>query len=370
MRKYFSVGYRLDRPFLTLDADQDNLLDVDELKIGTDIHKSDTDGDGFSDYIELALGHDPLSKEETPSFNQIYQSLPTKALYVETAAEMSEAKLREVVFTGQKSEFIDLTKHYLGHSNQEVRYEFLNLPKDWRKVPPVYPVQVLATYKDGSKAPVFHVNVRIAENANNQMADYPDIEVVPLTVYQGDTIDLLAQISSMDEVQHSQVIQNVGSQTAGTYTGKVEIHFTDGSAKVVEVPVIVKAKIPASDVCPIPQLQTPTIELLQGEMVNYQKGFEDFPTGAKLEIISPIDTSQTGEQTAKVKVIFENGMSRVVHLDIVVLAKAENHQETENTSAANEEIEEQESNLPEENVASDSSEMDEKNRKTNTRESR
>ena len=360
MRKYFSVGYRLDRPFLTLDADQDNLLDVDELKIGTDIHKSDTDGDGFSDYIELALGHDPLSKEETPSFNQIYQSLPTKALYVETAAEMSEAKLREVVFTGQKSEFIDFTKHYLGHSNQEVRYEFLNLPKDWRKVPPVYPVQVLATYKDGSKAPVFHVNVRIAENANNQMADYLDIEVVPLTVYQGDTIDLLAQISSMDEVQHSQVIQNVGSQTAGTYTGKVEIHFTDGSAKVVEVPVIVKAKIPASDVRPIPQLQTPTIELLQGEMVNYQKGFEDFPTGAKLEIISPIDTSQTGEQTAKAKVIFENGMSRVVHLDIVVLAKAENHQETENTSAANEEIEEQESNLPEENVASDSSEMDEK----------
>lgn len=203
LRKYFSVGYRLDRPFLTLDADQDNLLDVDELKIGTDIHKLDTDGDGFSDYIELALGHDPLLKEDTPSFNQIYQSLPMKALYVETAAEMSEAKLREVVFTGQKSEFIDLTKHYPSHSNQEVRYEFLNIPNDWRKVPPVYPVQVLATYKDGSQAPVFHVNVRIAENANNQMADYLDVEVVPLTVYQGDNIDLLAQISPMDEVQHS-----------------------------------------------------------------------------------------------------------------------------------------------------------------------
>lgn len=360
LRKYFSVGYRLDRTFLTLDADQDNLLDVDELKIGTDIHKLDTDGDGFSDYIELALGHDPLLKEDTPSFNQIYQSLPMKALYVETAAEMSEAKLREVVFTGQKSEFIDLTKHYPSHSNQEVCYEFLNIPNDWRKVQPVYPVQVLATYKDGSQAPVFYVNVRIAENANNQMADYLDVEVVPLTVYQGDNIDLLAQISPMDEVQHSQVIQNMGSQTAGTYTGKVEIHFTDGSTKVVEVPVIVKAKIPASDIRLIPQLQTHAIELLQGEMVNYQKGFEDFPIGAKLEIISPIDTSQTGEQTAEVKVIFENGMSRVVYLDVVVFAKAENHQETENTSATNEEIKEQESNLPEENVASDSSEMDEK----------
>lgn len=308
----------------------------------------------------MALGHDPLLKEDTPSFNQIYQSLPMKALYVETAAEMSEAKLREVVFTGQKSEFIDLTKHYPSHSNQEVRYEFLNILNDWRKVPPVYPVQVLATYKDGSQVPVFHVNVRIAENANNQMADYLDVEVVPLTVYQGDNIDLLAQISPMDEVQHSQVIQNVGSQTAGTYTGKVEIHFTDGSTKVVEVPVIVKAKIPASDIRLIPQLQTHAIELLQGEMVNYQKGFEDFPIGAKLEIISPIDTSQTGEQTAKVKVIFENGMSRVVYLDVVVFAKAENHQETENTSATNEEIKEQESNLPEENVISDSSEMDEK----------
>ena len=127
-----------------------------------------------------------------------------------------------------------------------------------------------------------------------------------------------------------------------------------------EVPVIVKAKIPASDIRLIPQLQTHAIELLQGEMVNYQKGFEDFPIGAKLEIISPIDTSQTGEQTAEVKVIFENGMSRVVYLDVVVFAKAENHQETENTSATNEEIKEQESNLPEENVASDSSEMDEK----------
>ncbi|MHA2059084.1 MAG: hypothetical protein ACW979_15805, partial [Candidatus Thorarchaeota archaeon] len=48
--------------FLNPDSDMDGLLDGDEYYIyGTDPGDMDTDGDGYSDGLEVALGLDPLS---------------------------------------------------------------------------------------------------------------------------------------------------------------------------------------------------------------------------------------------------------------------------------------------------------------------
>lgn len=44
----------------TLDSDMDGLCDVTEIARGTDPSRSDTDGDGFSDRIEIQLGFDAL----------------------------------------------------------------------------------------------------------------------------------------------------------------------------------------------------------------------------------------------------------------------------------------------------------------------
>lgn len=42
------------------DTDQDGLPDADELIRGTDIKKADTDGDGFTDGVEVRGGYNPL----------------------------------------------------------------------------------------------------------------------------------------------------------------------------------------------------------------------------------------------------------------------------------------------------------------------
>ena len=45
------------------DYDKDGLSDKDELRFHTSLINSDTDGDGFSDYEEIKAGYDPLSKD-------------------------------------------------------------------------------------------------------------------------------------------------------------------------------------------------------------------------------------------------------------------------------------------------------------------
>ncbi len=44
-----------------LDSDSDGLTDIEEATYGTDINDPDTDGDGYSDKVEIDTGHDPLS---------------------------------------------------------------------------------------------------------------------------------------------------------------------------------------------------------------------------------------------------------------------------------------------------------------------
>ena len=54
-------GLQIDR-----DADADNLADIHELKLGTDLNNPDTDGDGITDGTEVAIGKNPLKKEPPP----------------------------------------------------------------------------------------------------------------------------------------------------------------------------------------------------------------------------------------------------------------------------------------------------------------
>ena len=46
-----------------LDGDQDGLTKEQEFRLGTNVANPDTDGDGFSDYIEIRYGYSPLTNE-------------------------------------------------------------------------------------------------------------------------------------------------------------------------------------------------------------------------------------------------------------------------------------------------------------------
>lgn len=255
-RKYFSVGYRLDKPFLTLDSDGDKILDVDELHIGTDISKVDSDGDGYWDYIELLMGSDPLSRTSYPSFNQLYTALRTKNLVVQHPSEVTEAALLALVFAGPRQELQNLTSQFPKHSNEEVTYQFLNLPKDWSKLPAFYDLQVQATYKDGSKSDVFPLRVIIHDNVKNKMADYEQLAIQNWTGYEGDKFDLLAQIGDNTNVKSKEIVRAVSTDKAGEFIGKVKVTFTDGSSRVEEILVTVKKR------------ETPNIPSLQAVVIN------------------------------------------------------------------------------------------------------
>lgn len=50
-------------PLHELDTDEDGLLDINEVKYGTDPQNADTDGDGYTDGSEVDGGYDPLNPE-------------------------------------------------------------------------------------------------------------------------------------------------------------------------------------------------------------------------------------------------------------------------------------------------------------------
>ena len=59
------------------DSDQDGLTDEEEAMLGSFADRSDTDGDGFSDGVELGYGTDPLNKSSRPGV--VDQAAPSSA---------------------------------------------------------------------------------------------------------------------------------------------------------------------------------------------------------------------------------------------------------------------------------------------------
>lgn len=56
------------------DDDKDNLLNIDELRFGTDPKDVDTDGDGYCDFYELINGMDPKVPEKKILDESVVQS--------------------------------------------------------------------------------------------------------------------------------------------------------------------------------------------------------------------------------------------------------------------------------------------------------
>lgn len=319
LRKYFSTGYRLDRPYLSLDSDGDQLLDVDELKVGTDYRKMDSDGDGFGDYIELANQSNANNPTSVPSYTQLYRTLPTKDLFVKSISEVTPERLRETVYTSLKPEYYNLTKQIVQLSNEEVRYEFSEIPDSSDKRP-TFPLTVQATYKDGSRPAPFTVNVRVEQNKENKLADYTPIATQPITIYQNDDLDLLKAIDDTSEIKTKEVLQGVDNTQAGQFSGKVRVIFTDDSVKIVDVPVTIKHKIPILTVQPIQTVTVTPIEVVQGENIDYNQALT-LSFDESYQVIEDVTTENVGNYTAKLKVIFSDKSSRVITVPVHVKRK-------------------------------------------------
>lgn len=64
----------------SLDSDQDGLSDAWEIRLGTDLLKTDTDGDGHGDYQEVLSGYDPKTNSNQKISKAINVDIKTQTL--------------------------------------------------------------------------------------------------------------------------------------------------------------------------------------------------------------------------------------------------------------------------------------------------
>lgn len=64
----------------TLDTDGDGLLDIHEVKFGTDPNNKDTDGDTFEDGLEILMAYSPTSTEPIQLEKSIFIKLKTQTM--------------------------------------------------------------------------------------------------------------------------------------------------------------------------------------------------------------------------------------------------------------------------------------------------
>ncbi|MEQ7162606.1 Rib/alpha-like domain-containing protein, partial [Enterococcus gallinarum] len=104
------------------------------------------------------------------------------------------------------------------------------------------------------------------------------------------------------------------------------VTFPDGSSTTVKVPVTVKDKVDWVEIKPIPTIEPEQImpeEVHKGEGVDLTDNILNLPEGSKVEVVTPVDTTQVGERTGEVKVTFPDGSSTTVKVPVTVKDKVD-----------------------------------------------
>ncbi|MDI6928374.1 Rib/alpha-like domain-containing protein [Enterococcus faecalis] len=209
----------------------------------------------------------------------------------------------------------------------------LNLPEG-SKVEVVTPVdttqvgehtgEVKVTFPDGSSTTV-KVPVTVKDKVDwveiNPIPTIDPEQIVPEEVHKGEEADLTDNILNLPEGSKVEVVTPVDTTQVGEHTGEVKVTFPDGSSTTVKVPVTVKDKVDWVEINPIPTIDPEQIvpeEVHKGEEADLTDNILNLPEGSKVEVVTPVDTTQVGEHTGEVKVTFPDGSSVVVKIPIIV----------------------------------------------------
>lgn len=63
-----------------------------------------------------------------------------------------------------------------------------------------------------------------------------------------------------------------------------------------------------------------TIEVEEGEEIDYKEAVTNLPQDAKLDVITPVDTKETGEKTTSAKITFADGSVKEIQIKVNVKA--------------------------------------------------
>ncbi|WP_185079680.1 Rib/alpha-like domain-containing protein [Enterococcus gallinarum] len=195
--------------------------------------------------------------------------------------------------------------------------------------PGEYEGTIEVTYPDGSSTTV-KVPVTVKDKVDwVEIKPIPTIEpeqIMPEEVHKGEGVDLTDNILNLPEGSKVEVVTPVDTTQVGEHKGEVKVTFPDGSSTTVKVPVIVKDKVDWVEIKPIPTIEPEQImpeEVHKGEGVDLTDNILNLPEGSKVEVVTPVDTTQVGEHKGEVKVTFPDGSSTTVKVPVTVKDKVD-----------------------------------------------
>ena len=200
-------------------------------------------------------------------------------------------------------------------------------------------IKVEVKYPDGSTDEVI-VKVIVAKSqAENYVAETKTLEVNKDEVL---TLEKLKDgITNLPQEVKVDIKENADTSQIGEKTARLTLTFKDTSSKEVEVNVKVKEVIEGEIIRPIPEIKADDIvkeEVPYNGNIDLRDNIKNLPEGAVVEDITnpKIDKKKPGEYSAKVKVTFKEGSSRIVVVPVEVLkSQAETYEVETKTIEAN-----------------------------------
>lgn len=149
------------------------------------------------------------------------------------------------------------------------------------------------------------------------LADTKPLDLTKDEVEQGEIKGIKDIIKPDDEVKDIKVNKDIDPNKPGKQTAQVNVEFIDGSKRDEEVTITVKPKPQAKTF--IAQIDNTPVE--QGTPITLKDRILNLPADAKVEEITPVDTSKLGDQVGKVKIKFGDGSEGLLDIPVKVVEK-------------------------------------------------
>ena len=189
MKNWFTVGYRMDTPYVSEDADHD----------------------GFGDQLEKAIGTNYMDSNSKPTLNAFYKVKNTGNVVVPTFSDLNTYLINEKISVDFDPQYEYYKKQIPTFQPVELKYEYLNYPQFVAGNVESIIVQVKVDFPDGSKSVIVDVPVEFQQAktlnvAKDKIKDRID-QMLELTVDQKDDfnkqIDEVTNIRDLAEVLKS-----------------------------------------------------------------------------------------------------------------------------------------------------------------------
>ena len=176
-------------------------------------------------------------------------------------------------------------------------------------------------YPDGSKD-TSTVSIKVVDNRTDAQKYTPTIEEEKVEL--GSPIDLTDNVSNLTRLPKGTTVKDVtregtvDTNTPGEYEGTIEIQYPDGSKDTATVSIKVVDKRTDAQKYILDDDQIVPEIINKGDKSDLTDNIVGLPEGSSVEVVTPINPDQVGNQTGVVKVVFPDGSSTTVEIPATV----------------------------------------------------